>query len=109
MTDQRKLLNKGTLIVAAVLSGIASTAYACPGLGHFVSYSFCRQIALVGVPGILIAAAVSMVLLGGAHGGGPLAMLLVIATPINFLLYVGLGITARAVWRFLIKRSEGSP
>ena len=108
MTDQRKPLTKGILMVAAALSGIASTAYACPGLGHFVSYSFCRQIALVGVPGILIAAAVSMVLLGGAHGGGPLAMLLVIATPINFLLYAGLGIAARTVCRFLIKRSEES-
>ncbi len=95
MSDNRKILSKKILIIAALLSCIASAAYACPRLGHSVSYSFCRQIALVGVPGILIAAAVSMVLLGGAHGGGPLGMLLVIAIPINFLLYVGLGVTGR--------------
>lgn len=109
MSDQLKLLNRKILIIAVVVSGIASAAYACPDLGHFVSYSLCRQIALVGVPGILIAAVVSMVLLGGAHGGGPLGMLLVIATPINFLLYVALGISARGVWRFLNKRNEKSP
>jgi len=107
MSNNGKLLSSKIFIVAALLSCIASAAYACPGSGHSVSYSFCRQIALVGVPGILIAAVVSMALLGGAHGGGPLGMLLVIATPINFLLYAGLGIAARAVWGLLNKR-DGS-
>jgi hypothetical protein len=96
MCDQKKLLNKKILVVAGVLSGIASIAYACPGLGHSLDYSLCRQISLAGVPGILIAAAVSMALLGGSHGGGSLGMLLVIATPLNFLLYVGVGVAARA-------------
>ena len=104
--SQRRLLNKKILIVAAVLSGIVSAAYACPDLGHSLSYSFCRQISIVGAPGILIAAAVSMALLGGAHGGGPLGMLLIIATPINFLLYVGLGVAARAVWKMLKKNER---
>jgi len=72
MGDNRKLLSKKILILAALLSCIASAAYACPGSGHSVSYSFCRQVAIVGVPGILIAAVVSMALLGGAHGGGPI-------------------------------------
>src|SRR5216110_2422984 len=106
MSDNRKILSKKILIIAALLSCIASAAYACPRLGHSVSYSFCRQIALVGVPGILIAAAVSMVLLGGAHGGGPLGMLLIIATPINFLLYAGLAAAARALWRILEKNAR---
>src|SRR5216684_4259070 len=91
MSAQRKLLNKKILIIAALLSGIVSLAYACPGLGHSLSHSFCRQISLGGVPGILIAATISMALLGGSHGGGPLGVLLIIATPINFLLYVGVG------------------
>jgi hypothetical protein len=107
MGDNRKLLSKKILILAALLSCIASAGYACPGSGHSVSYSFCRQVAIVGVPGILIAAVVSMALLSGAHGGGPIGMLLVIATPINFLLYAGLGIAARAVWGHLNKR-DGS-
>ena len=106
MSDKRKFLSKKILIIAALLSCIVSIAYACPDLGHSVSYSFCRQISLVGVPGILISAAVSMALLGGAHGGGPLGMLLVIATPINFLLYVGLGIAARMLTNFF-KKSNG--
>ena len=97
-------MNKKILIIAAVLSVISSAAYACPA--HSASYSFCRGIALVGAPGILIAAVVSIVLLGGAHGAGPLGMLLLIATPINFLLYAGLGTTARAVWRVLSKSHE---
>src|SRR6266508_2884317 len=78
MSDQRKLLTKKMLIIAALLSCIVSAAHACTISGHSTSYSVCRQIALVGVPGILIAAAASMVLLGGVHGGGPLGMLLII-------------------------------
>lgn len=105
MGDERKLLSKKILIIAALLSCIVSAAYACPGLGHSVSYSLCRQISLVGVPGILIAAAVSIALLG-SHGGGPLGMLLVIATPINFLLYVVLGVAARTLVN-LFKKSNG--
>jgi branched-subunit amino acid ABC-type transport system permease component len=108
MSEQTKLLNNKILIMAALLSGIVSAAYACPDLGHSLSYSLCRQISLAGVPGILIAAVVSMVLLGGAHGGGPLAMLLIISAPINFLLYVGLAVAGRAVWKMLKKRSDGA-
>lgn len=104
MSDNRMLLSKKIFIIAALLSCIASAAFACPGSGHSV---FCRQVALLGVPGILIAAVVSMALLGGAHGGGSLGMLLVIATPINFILYAGLGIAARVVWGLLNKR-DGS-
>src|SRR5437763_10255492 len=108
MSDPRKFSNKKLFIIAALLSGIVSAAYACPDLGHSLNYSLCRQISLAGVPGILIAAAVSMVLLGGAHGGGPLGMLLAIATPINFLLYAGLGVAARALRRILEKTLDRS-
>jgi hypothetical protein len=108
MCDQKKLLNKKILVVAALLSSIASTAYACPGLGHSLDYSLCRQISLAGLPGILIAAAVSMALLGGSHGGGPLGMLLIIATPLNFLLYVGVGVAARAAWKTVKTTNDSS-
>ncbi len=106
MSDEEKLLNKMIFIIAALLSGIVSAAYACPDLGRSLSYSFCREISLAGVPGILIGAAVSMALVGGAHGGAPLGMLLLIATPINFLLYVGLGVAARKLVKVFIKRNE---
>src|SRR5437016_6332332 len=108
MSYQRKFLTKKILIISALLSGIVSAAYACPFLGYSASYSLCRQIALVGVPGILTAAAVSTALLGGAHGGGPLGILLIIATPINFALYVGLGVAARAAWTILNKSRDKS-
>lgn len=107
MSYQRKLLTKRILIIAALLSGIVSAAYACP-FGHSASYSLCRQIALAGVPGILTAAVVSMALLGGAHGGGPLGILLIVATPINFALYVGLGVAARASWGIWNKNNDKS-
>jgi hypothetical protein len=107
VSAQRKLLNKKTLIIAASLSGIASAAYACP-VGHSLSYSFCRQVSLAGFPGILIAAAISIALLGGSHGGGPLGILLFIATPINFFLYVGLGIAVRKLAKLFRKPDDKS-
>jgi len=107
MSDNRKLSNRKILAIAALLSCIASAAYACPGSGHFMSYSFCNRVSDIGLAGILIAAALSIALLGG-HGGGPLGMLLVIATPINCLLYFALGITARAVWRMLKKAGKST-
>ena len=72
--------------------------------GPSVNYSFCRRIALLGAPGILIAAALSITLHGSAHGGGPLAELLAVSSPINFLCYLGLGVVARAVWKVLNKK-----
>ena len=54
----------------------------------------CRQVAVIGMPGVLTAALVTIALLG-SHGGGPLRLLLVIATPVNFLLYLGLGVAAK--------------
>jgi hypothetical protein len=101
----RRLLNKNILIGAALVSVVVSAAYACPYMGYSMSYSLCRQISLAGVPGILIAAEVSIVMLGGAHGGGPLGMLLLIATPINFLLYVGLGVAAQSVGKMFGKKN----
>jgi hypothetical protein len=108
MSNQRKLLNKRILIIAALLSGIASAAYAGTFGAHSVNYSFWLHISYIGMPGILLAAAVSIALLGGAHGGGPLGMLLLIATPINFLLYVGLGIAAQSVGKIFRKKNGQS-
>lgn len=73
-------------------------------IGPSASYSFCNRISDIGLPGILIAAALSIALLG-AHGGGPLGMLLVIATPVNFFLYLGIGLAVRKIWLFFEKRT----
>jgi hypothetical protein len=100
-------ISKNILAVAALLSGIASVAYACPGQSHTLTYSICRHISYIGIPGILVAAAVSIGALG-AHGGGPLGMLLLIATPINFLLYAGLGVGVQTVIRMCKKKTDHS-
>jgi len=94
---------KIVLAVAALFSVIASVAYACPGKD--LSYSFCRDISLIGTPGILIAAVFSIGALGG-HGGGPLGMLLLIATPINFLLYAGLGLGAQSLRKIFRRKND---
>lgn len=102
------LSNKKILLVAVLLSCITSGAYACMWLGPSWSYSFCSQIALLGFPGILIAVVLLGILLGTAHGGGPLAAMLAISTPINFLFYGGMGVAARAVWKVLKRRGNKS-
>jgi hypothetical protein len=90
--EKNKLVTKRILIAAALLACITSAAYACTcEPWHF---SACFRLAIIGAPGILLAAALSIALLGG-HGGGPLGILLVVATPINFVLYAGLGMTVR--------------
>jgi hypothetical protein len=98
MSDKKRFISKSILAVAAFLSCIASAAYACPGGGRALDHSLCFYISHIGIPGILIAAAVSIGAIGG-HGGGPLGMLLLIATPINFLLYVGAGVAAQTAGR----------
>ena len=97
-------MNKKILIGAAFTSAVASAAYACMMIGHSASYSFCSRTSDIGVPGILIAAALSIALLGG-HGGGPLGMLLVIATPVNFFLYLMIGLAIGKVARLFTKPS----
>ena len=107
MGARRLLLNKKILLIliAALLSGFSSCGYACITTGPTVTYSLCRAISLVGAPGILAAAALSIALLG-AHGGGPLGMLLVIATPVNFFLYLMIGLAIRKVARLFTKPSR---
>jgi hypothetical protein len=107
MGDERVLLRKNTLLIAVLLSCICSGAYACMISGPSRSYSLCRQIALLGAPGILIAAVILIALRSG-HGGGPLAELLASSAPINFLFYTALGVTARTLWRMLNKQSDKS-
>ena len=90
--EKKKRVAKRILIAAALLACSALAAYACTyEPWHF---SACFRLAIIGAPGILLAAALSIALLGG-HGGGPLGVLLVVETPINFLLYTGLGMTVR--------------
>ena len=86
-------MDRKIVVIAVILCVIGSAAYACSiGLGPM--HPLCRQIAFIGIPGVLAAAVLTIVGLG-SHGGGPLWMLLVIATPVNFLLYLGLGAAAR--------------
>jgi hypothetical protein len=96
---------KKILFFALFLSAISSIAYGCMMLGSSASYSLCRYIALMGVPGILVAAGLSIALHGGGHGGGPLVELLAISTAINFLLYAGLCLAARSLGKFFLKRN----
>jgi len=100
-------LNRKILLVAALISAIGSAAYACTYTPAVTSssYSFCLHISYAGMPGILFAAALSIALLGG-HGGGPLGMLLVIATPVNFFLYLAIGVAIRKVALLFIKPSR---
>ena len=104
MDARRPLLNRKILVVAALISAIGSAAYACTYTPAVTSssYSFCLHISYIGMPGILLAAAFSIALLG-AHGGGPLGMLLLIATPINFLFYAAMGLAMRKVARLFTK------
>ncbi|HXJ11258.1 MAG TPA: hypothetical protein VNH19_03230 [Candidatus Limnocylindrales bacterium] len=107
MTDLRKLVSKKIVIMAALFSIMGSGAYACTyfsGTSQTI-YTLFLRISYIGMPGILAAVVLSIGLLG-SHGGGPLGMLLVIATPINFLLYVALGLTARKL-ADLFRKHEG--
>lgn len=97
-------MNRKILLIAALISAISSAAYACMMIGPSASYSFCNRVSDIGLPGILTAAALSIALLGG-HGGGPLGMLLVIATPVNFFLYLAIGVAIRKVARLFTKPS----
>lgn len=107
MSDSHRLLNSKILVSAALLSIIGSGAYACTYIKALhAAYSLFLTLSYVGILGILVAAVLSIAVLG-SHGGGPLGMLLVIAAPVNFLAYVGLGVAIRAAWRLLRKTVEG--
>jgi hypothetical protein len=88
-----QIVDRKIVIIAVILSVIGSAAYPC-SLGLAPMHPLCQQIAFIGMPGILAAAVLTIAGLG-SHGGGPLGMLLVIATPVNFLLYLSLGAAAK--------------
>src|SRR5438094_5879537 len=94
-----KVLFSGRIsLIAAFISVTGSAAYLCMVTGPLSSYSFCRQIALIGEPGILLAAVV-LIVVHGAHGGGPSGELLLGAEAINFLMYLGIGLAVtRLAW-----------
>lgn len=105
MNAPGQLVGKRILVFALLMSCIGSLAYACsfsPGPLHPV----CRQVALIGMPGVLSAAVVTIALLS-SHGGGPLWMLLVIATPVNFILYMVLGIAVKKL-AGIFRKSAGA-
>lgn len=97
-------MNKRVILFAVLISGISSFAYACmmswepPG-----RYGPCGLIAIIGAPGLFTAAVLPIMLQAG-HGGGPLVAMLVISTPINFLVYAGLGAAIRAGWKSVKRR-----
>jgi hypothetical protein len=88
MNSLKALFTGRISLIAASISITGSAGYLCMVTGPLSSYSFCRQIALIGEPGILLAAVVLMAVGHGVHGGGPIGKLLLIATPINFLMYL---------------------
>jgi hypothetical protein len=59
-------------------------------------YSFCRQIAWIGMPGIMFTAVFTIAL----QIGLPLGGVLLIATPVNFFLYLGIGLALRRLVTF---------
>jgi len=99
-------VNQRVLLFAIFISGLSSLAYACmmswepPG-----RYGLCGLIAVIGAPGLFVSAVLPIVLQGG-HGGGPLAEMLVVSTPINFLVYASLGAAVRGAWKILKKRKR---
>ena len=99
MTGESSLLDKRIVVIASLLSVLVSAAYAC-SFGRGPMHPLCHQIGLVGLPGIMAAAVVSIALLD-SHGGGPLGMLLIIATPVNFLLYLGLAVAMKKFVRLI--------
>jgi len=84
---------------------VGLTAEVCMYSGPSGSYSLRRKVAFLGVPGIMVAAVLSIALHGGAYGGGPLTELLLVATPINFAFYAGLGIVGRILWKTLRRKA----
>ncbi len=104
MSKPKTLFDRKILLIAAFISAIASAAYACPDFMPRSSYPLCRQISLIGEPGILVAAVLTIALLR-SHGGGPLGMLLVIATPVNFFLYLAIGLAIRKLAGLFKKRA----
>jgi hypothetical protein len=99
VSGEGQIVDRKIVVIAVILCVIGSAAYACSiGLGPM--HPLCRQIAFIGMPGILAAALLTIAGLG-SHGGGPLGMLLVIATPVNFLLYLGLGVAAKKIGKHI--------
>jgi hypothetical protein len=84
--------------IAALMTAIASAAFACSTMQID---SRCMTVALVGIPGIIVSVVVTGALHGSAHGGGPLGDMLLVATPINFIFFVGVGFGVRAIARLL--------
>src|SRR5439155_2149878 len=81
---RRGFLSRKILLIARILTLVGLTAEVCMYSGPSGSYSLRRKVAFLGVPGIMVAAVLSIALHGGAYGGGPLTELLLVATPINF-------------------------
>jgi hypothetical protein len=96
-------------ILAALLSLIASSVYACtyiPGLTPS-AYLFWLRLSYIRMPGILFAAMFSIALTSG-HGGGPFIWLLIIASLINFIVYCMVFLAFVRLRRIIIGNSRQS-
>jgi hypothetical protein len=90
---------------AASISIIGSAAYACmfARVAPHPWYSFCRQIAWIGAPGIMFTAVLTIALQIGIS----LEAVLLVATSVNFLLYLGLGLALRKLVKALGNSNRG--
>lgn len=85
------------MLIAAFISIVGSAGYACTfaSVAPHSWHSFCREIAWIGLPGIMFTAVFTIAL----QIGLPLAGELLIATPVNFFLYLGIGLALRKLAR----------
>jgi hypothetical protein len=94
---------KVLLIGSALVSVLGSTSYVCMITWSLSMHSLCRHVFILALPGFVAAAYVSIALFG-AHGGGPLVALLMIATPVNFFMNIAIGLALRGITRMVVKR-----
>ena len=93
-------------LVAALASLIVSAAYQCMSGGPRDAYRICRAVAVVGAPGIIGAAYLGIPFHEGSHAGGPETP--VIATVINFAIFLGAGIVGHHVLRLFARWRKGT-
>lgn len=92
---QKSLLS--IVLSVALISIVGSVAYVCTftSVAPHAWHSFCREISWIGMPGIMFTAVLTIVF----QIGVPLSAVLLIATTVNFFLYLGIGLALRKLVR----------
>lgn len=86
------------VVGAAFFTGVCSFAQHM-AFGTSESYPFWFiYVAALGSPGLMVAGFCFVFIYGGHAGGGTIDEMLVIAAPINFLVYAAIGFVIRFVW-----------